>query len=209
MTRKSTQISIDQPPARESRRAPSPRNAAETRQRILDAARGCFSHRSYENVGIREIASEAGVDSALVNRYFGNKESLFAEVVQGAFDIEEHLPLQLADVGKFLVEQVLEDEVDTDIGSFNALKLLLLAAASPETASVVSDRFHVEFVQQLAKKLKGKDVLVRAALVASYVIGLATMRHLLKSQAFSKASRSHAVSQVSTAIQACIDNDGI
>jgi len=39
---------------------------------------------SYGGVGVREIAQGAGVTAMLVNRYFGSKEQLFAEVVQVA-----------------------------------------------------------------------------------------------------------------------------
>lgn len=157
-------------------------------------------------MGIREIATDAGVDSALVNRYFGNKEGLFAQVVQGAFDVEEHLPVEMANIGEFLAEQVLRDGNETDNGGFNPLKLLLLAAASPDTAGIVSDRFHAEFVQPLAEKLGGENTPIRAALIGSYVIGLATMRHLLHSPAFDVKSGLEAARRVSTAIQACVDN---
>ena len=36
------------------------RNAATTRQSILDAARRQFARDSYENVGVRDIAGEVG-----------------------------------------------------------------------------------------------------------------------------------------------------
>ena len=35
----------------------------------------------YDGAGVREIAEGAGVTAMLVNRYFGSKEQLFAEVV--------------------------------------------------------------------------------------------------------------------------------
>ena len=55
------------------------RNAGDTRARILAAARVRFAMDAYENVGTRDIAADAGVDAALVNRYFGGKEKLFDE----------------------------------------------------------------------------------------------------------------------------------
>lgn len=179
-----------------------PRSASETRGRILGAARECFSRRSYENVGVREISRMAGVDAALVNRYFGNKESLFAEVVQGAFHVEEHLPESLDTLGAFLVKGVMGDGEPEDEG-FNPLRLLILAAASPETAATVSAQFQAEFVTPLAKRLGGRDAELRAALVASYVIGLATMRHLLDSPTLASASQRKIIALAGDAIQAC------
>ncbi len=46
---------------------------------------------------------------------------------------------------------------------------------------MISERFHAEFVTPLARLLRGRDADVRAAAIASYVIGLATMKHLASS----------------------------
>src|SRR5882724_11600433 len=62
------------PPARH-------RNAAATREAILTSARRAFARAGYDGAGVREIAAAAGVTAMLVNRYFGSKEQLFAEVL--------------------------------------------------------------------------------------------------------------------------------
>lgn len=178
------------------------RNASATRERILEAARICFSRRTYENVGLREIACEAGADAALVSRYFGGKEGLFTQVVEGAFLVDEHLPESLDTLGEFLVVQLMADPDATE--AFNPLRLLLLSAASSDVAEIVSVRFDAEFVQPLAGKLRGRDAEVRAALIGSYVIGLATMRHLLESPTLANTSSRKVASFVGAAIQACV-----
>src|SRR5690348_8135347 len=58
-----------------------PRNAAATREAILESARRAFAAHGYDAAGVREIARDAGVTAMLVNRYFGSKEQLFEEVV--------------------------------------------------------------------------------------------------------------------------------
>src|SRR5262245_17726477 len=60
---------------------PRPRNAAATRAAILTSARQAFARAGYDGAGVRQIAEGAGVTAMLVNRYFGSKEQLFAEVV--------------------------------------------------------------------------------------------------------------------------------
>src|SRR5215510_9092517 len=60
--------------------APRRRNAAATRAAILASARRAFARAGYDGVGVREIAAGAGVTAMLVNRYFGSKAQLFAEV---------------------------------------------------------------------------------------------------------------------------------
>src|SRR5882672_5941043 len=62
------------PPARR-------RDAARTRAAILASAREAFARAGYDGAGVREIAQGAGVTAMLVNRYFGSKERLFAEVI--------------------------------------------------------------------------------------------------------------------------------
>ena len=62
-----------------------PRNAAATREAILNSAIRNFARAGYDGVGVREIASDAGVTAMMVNRYFGSKEQLFAEAVEVSF----------------------------------------------------------------------------------------------------------------------------
>lgn len=52
----------------------------DTRGLILDAAEDLFSKHGFYGVTIREVAREAGVDTALVHYYFGAKRGLFDAV---------------------------------------------------------------------------------------------------------------------------------
>src|SRR4051794_27039072 len=61
---------------------PRKRDADATRAAILDAAKEHFARSSYEGVYLRDIAAEAGVDAALINRYFGGKDGLFAAALK-------------------------------------------------------------------------------------------------------------------------------
>ncbi|MDB5850301.1 MAG: hypothetical protein JWP29_4053 [Rhodoferax sp.] len=190
-----------------ARKAPAPppaptRNAVNTRERILAAARIRFSSQSYETVGTREIAGDAGVDAALVNRYFGGKEKLFEEVITGGFLIDEQVTTDMAALGENLVLQILE--APRKAGGFNGLSVLLRATGNPPIAAMVAERFHAEFVKPLAKRLGGRDAELRATLIASYVIGLATMRHGFDSAALAGAGRKKAATAVGEAIQACV-----
>jgi len=54
-----------------------PYDAAASRQALLQAAALLFDERGYERATIREIGERAGVDPALIARYFGGKEGLY------------------------------------------------------------------------------------------------------------------------------------
>lgn len=66
---------------RKTTRRPRPREAA-TEQKILDAARAVFLRRGTAGARMQEIASEAGVNQALLHYYFRSKERLSAAVFQ-------------------------------------------------------------------------------------------------------------------------------
>jgi AcrR family transcriptional regulator len=59
-------------------------DVAETRARLLEAARRLFAERGFEDVTVREICREAGANLALVNYYFGDKLGLYLELVNEA-----------------------------------------------------------------------------------------------------------------------------
>jgi AcrR family transcriptional regulator len=50
------------------------------RQTILDAAEALFSRHGFYGVTVRQVAAEAGVDTALIHYYFGAKRELFDSV---------------------------------------------------------------------------------------------------------------------------------
>jgi AcrR family transcriptional regulator len=49
---------------------------------LLAAASALFSNGGYESTTIRDIADRAGVDSALIARYFGNKLNLYLATLE-------------------------------------------------------------------------------------------------------------------------------
>ena len=52
------------------------------RDRILKVATELFAEYGVNGVGIRRIAAEAGINHALIIRYFGSKDKLVAEILQ-------------------------------------------------------------------------------------------------------------------------------
>src|SRR5436190_7411970 len=53
------------------------RDAAASRRALLGAAGELFHERGYEGAKVRDIGERAGVDPALIARYFGGKEGLY------------------------------------------------------------------------------------------------------------------------------------
>ncbi len=71
-----------------------PHDAPATRRALLDAASRLFDERGYDRATVREIGDCAGVDPALIARYFGGKEGLYLAVLSdpqrgGTFCLED------------------------------------------------------------------------------------------------------------------------
>src|SRR5690349_24694620 len=64
----------------------------DTREAILTAAKQAFAARGYDKASIRQIASGAEVDPALVHHYFGSKEKLFLATLEAPVDPGEMIP---------------------------------------------------------------------------------------------------------------------
>jgi AcrR family transcriptional regulator len=58
-----------------------PRDSAASRQALLGAAQELFGTRGFERTTVREIGERAGVDAALIARYFGSKADLYVAAV--------------------------------------------------------------------------------------------------------------------------------
>lgn len=54
-----------------------PRDAAATRQALLQAAHSRFVQLGYDRTTLRDVAADVGVNLALIKRYFDSKEGLF------------------------------------------------------------------------------------------------------------------------------------
>jgi|ThiBioDrversion2_2_1062182.scaffolds.fasta_scaffold26841_2 AcrR family transcriptional regulator len=57
----------------------------DTKERLLDAARGLFAERGFHNATVREIAARAQTNLASINYHFRSKDDLYREVMRHSF----------------------------------------------------------------------------------------------------------------------------
>lgn len=157
---------------------PRPKSAAATRQAMLDAAHHRFLKESYENVGLREIAGDVGVDVALVNRYFGSKEELFREVL-GVGRKEEILPAEImpAEVPAYLAKLFVEQGNGNE--HVQRLLIMLRSASSPTASVIVREVLRNDVLQPLAKTLRGDRPEVRASTSMAVWMGMTILRTVM------------------------------
>jgi AcrR family transcriptional regulator len=155
---------------------PRPRNAADTRNRLLEAARQQFLQQGYRGTSLRSIAAHAGVDVMLIRRYFGSKRQLF----NIATDISDNVPAarRAADdaVGQLLIERVLQTRRDIDAPLF----ALLRSSGDPEVVARLNQQIETGLTRNLAKRISADNPRIRADMVAALLLGIGVQRVLLK-----------------------------
>jgi AcrR family transcriptional regulator len=179
------------------------RNAEATKADILSAARTVFANSGYDSVGVRDIAAVAGVNAALIIRYFGSKEELFEKAVTGAFNLNELLNVKREEVGKLLAYYILQKRERE--GSLEPLLALLRSASSEQGSKLMRELLDEQFIRPLAKWLGGKQAELRASLIASTMLGLALTKDVLKSERLEGSEIEPIIKLVAPVLQKYVD----
>jgi len=181
------------------------RDAAATRSAILEAATRRFACQGYQHAGVRAIAADAGVDAAMVNRYFGSKDGLFAEVVERAFDIRSLVDGDRATLAERLAHRVVYGRDDTvDAQRRIPLLLMLRSATEPHAAELIRPSLERNLLRPLAEHLGGPDANLRAAMVIAQCTGFAMLNQMLRPQALAEAQQEELVVLLKESLAACI-----
>ena len=156
--------------------APRPRNAEATRAAILTAAQERFSRESYDDVGMRDIARDVGVDAALVSRYFGSKEDLFAAVLDSCSNGSDLMEGPRSEFGRRVATEVIFKPAKE--GKLKGLLIMLRSVGSAKAMEIVQRTGTERFFNPFAEWVGGEDAMVRARLAASTIMGMAVSREI-------------------------------
>lgn len=178
------------------------RDAAATRQALVKHARHRFSQQGYADVTLRDIAADASVSAALVVKYFGSKENLFAEAVSFEQDADLLLDHPLAGLGEHLVRMLLDGH---RTNRADPLLRAVFTAVRP-AGEQFRDNFERQFVARLAALLPGPGAQLRAELVCAHLIGLAGARLALRTPALAAEPDAAVVARFAPLLQSLIDS---
>ncbi len=149
------------------------------RDRITAAAREVFAAVGYDRATVRMIAERASVVPAMLIRYFGSKEGVFAASVQLDLRLPDLTDVPIGGRGARLVSHFLERWEEPAHGG----DLVALLRASADHAEA-RDRMIAIFGVQLSgvvRNVGGNErVAERAALIATQMLGLAYCRYVVK-----------------------------
>jgi AcrR family transcriptional regulator len=155
------------------------KSAMTTRGEMLHAARQRFIRESYENVGLRDIARDVGVDVALVGRYFGSKEELFREVLQGEEEDKLNVDLPISDLPAYLVSLIAEKDAGADRDHAEKLLLVLRSASSPTASEIVRKAVRADVLEPLAALLGGPEAETKASFILAILLGTTVLRTVM------------------------------
>jgi AcrR family transcriptional regulator len=183
---------------------PRRRDAAATRAALLAAARRLMVEHGVEGTSTRDVAAAAGVNQALVYRYFGSKEKLFAEAACATQDSPEDIieTTPLADMARVLLDHVLDVSMSEKQGE---LSRMVAAANDQAVRTILQERIESAFSRRLAARLDGPDATLRAELFAAILVGVGFLRHKVGSRGMSTADRETLVAYVDRMVAPLLD----
>ncbi|MGQ5700548.1 TetR family transcriptional regulator [Sandaracinobacteroides sp. A072] len=162
----------DPRPARSAER--TQRNAERTRAAILAAAQEAFSTKGYAAAGIRDITAMAGVNPALVSRYFGSKEKLYEAALAELLNADVVTGLPRARFGEGVV-RLLTAEAGRQR---NPLPMMMLASADPTARAITGRLLAALFLEPLARWYGDARGAEKAACFSVIASGLTVYREL-------------------------------
>jgi AcrR family transcriptional regulator len=184
---------------------PRPRRSDATRAAILTAARERFAADGYERATIRAIAADANIDPAMVMRYYGNKEKLFAAAAEFDLRLPDLADIPRGEVGMRLIRHF----VDRWEGDETLVALLRAAVTNP----VAAERVHAIFAGQVGPAIatlypEPAEAAVRGGLLATQALGLALCRYVLKLPPVAAMPPADIVAWLGPTIQRYLTADG-
>jgi AcrR family transcriptional regulator len=180
------------------------RDAEATRAGILAAAKRHFARSGFDGAFLRDIAAEAGVDAALINRYFGGKDGLFAAALKDSIAPDA---ISQWDRKSFAhdVARMMAGHAHQHVERTHAFEFLLQAATNPATAPLLNEAVQERFMGPIREWIGGEHVAARARLLASVFIGLLVER-LIRDEPLAGQEREIFIERTAALLQSLVDN---
>ena len=180
-----------------------PLRSQPTRDRIMAAAKKIFGRDGFDVATIRAIAAEADINPAMVMRYFGSKELLFAAVTTLKIDRGYLARVPKGKIGEAIIRDGLDRWDDPQWGN-NVIAMVRTSMSNP----AAREKFNNGYTESLAAlqgallehhgiKLSKETV----ALIATQALGVLIARYVLRLEPVTKIPRETLIREVGRALQ--------
>ena len=180
------------------------RDAEATRAAILAAAKRHFAKSGYDGAYLRDIASDAGADAALINRYFGGKDGLFAAALKDSIAPERIAQWDRRTFAREIAT-MMAGHAHQHVERMHAFQFLLQAATNPSTAPLLNEAVQERFMRPIREWIGGENAEARARLVASVFIGLLVER-LIRDEPLEGEERDVFIERTAALLQSLVEN---
>lgn len=147
-----------------------------TRRSLLTAARSLIASNGIDGTSTRDIATSAGVNQALVYRYFGSRDNLISEAL-GSSDSSLLDAMATTDIGnlpRVLLTGILEATA-AGVDARSSLATLATSAHNESIRPVIRAEIDA-LTGAIEARLSAPDAALRAELLVALGIGVAVMR---------------------------------
>jgi AcrR family transcriptional regulator len=183
------------------------RNAEQTRQALLQVAGRRFAHDGYAATTVRDIADEAGVNVALINRYFTSKEGLFEACLNAAVT---DLSRDSADTAREAIAPAMAHRMAGPAHDGRLPDTLLLLLRSSGDARI--DAIRREFVLSISRRMAtaaggpppGEAALLRAQIALAAALGMTLLRSSMGVQPLASASEEELLGPLTDLVDALL-----
>ncbi len=164
--------------ANETTTSPRRRDATKTRQLLLEAALQRFTRDGYAATTVRDIADDAGVNVALISRYFTSKEGLFKACLTSSVD---EIRRTTGDTPLSRTPEAIARQIAGPCTEGLPHHLVLLLRSSGDESA---DRIRLDLLRSYGQRLAvaagwpedDEDMLLRAQIVLAAATGIALLR---------------------------------
>ncbi len=179
------------------------KKADATREKLLTHARRLMWARGYGAVSLREVAQAAGVDVALVSRYFGGKRGLFEATLEDAFPKELFAGLTPDTLVDHMVSLFVSAPRDGEDPS--AIRMILMNSHDDEVGDLVRATQGKYWEQPLTTLLGSAE---KAAMFGAASFGLSVVEKSLKMGGVAAVGSTAYAAQLRHIMQAALDFEG-
>ncbi|MBU2668225.1 TetR family transcriptional regulator [Actinoplanes bogorensis] len=181
----------------------------DTRRAVLDAARARFAADGFTGTTIRRIATDAGVDAALVMQYFKSKDELFGAVMAVPPDALDRMtdawPGPAEGIGERVARAFLEVWEADPRTSEPLLAMLRGAAAREAAADQLRDFIEARLMRGAVDHLPDDhDTRLRMAVAAAMLVGIIVARGIVRVPTVADESLDTIAVTAGTALQALL-----
>ena len=176
-----------------------PHDAAATRQALLEAGRAVFDEVGYDRATTREIGERAGVDPALIARYFDGKEGLFLAAIAEVAGERDDLAADPRELLGTLVSWWDER------GHSPISRALASPVLTAEMRATVNEVVDAKMLARSTEELRRRGVAepeLRAELLVAIAVGVAMTRSNGTLEALAAAPRERVLAMLEPLVEA-------